>query len=548
MKLSPAISILLAATAALSCSTDEKGKAVFDYFEYAGNDTFYLEHPLPDKSWVYNPILPGWYSDPSICTNGEGDYFLATSTFVYYPGVPLFHSRDLVNWKQIGNVLTSEAQMAGMEGQGVSGGIFAPDIKYNPANKTYYMTTINVGTGNFFVKTTDPWGEWSEPIALPEVHGIDPSFFFDEDGRAYIVNNDDAPDGKPEYDGHRTIRIREFDTATDKVCGEEIILLNKGVRPEEKPIWIEGPHIYKINGKYFLMAAEGGTSVEHSEVILRADSPMGPYTPWKGNPILTQRHLDANRDNPVTCAGHADLVQTPEGDWWAVFLACRPTHDDHENLGRETFLMPVRWSQDGFPYLTEGEQTVPPIVKVNGATRGESVTFGNFRVRDEFDSDKLGLEWMTLRSGAEHLYSLDEKKGSLTLNCSPVKASDKSTPALIARRLQHHSFRASTGMSFDGGGSAGMILFKDETHHYSFLSDGENLSVLKEDTLLASVNTGPYKQLDLIISSDGRQFQFSYKLDGNQETVLLNNVSAEHLSTKTAGGFTGTTIGIYATD
>lgn len=180
--------------------------AIFDSFSYAGNDSCYSDSALTDESSFFNPVLPGWYSDPSICTNGNGDYFIVTSTFTYFPGVPIFHSRDLVNWKQVGHVLSRPSQLQNMEKQHVSGGIFAPDITYNPANKTYYMITTNVGAGNFFVKTQDPFGQWSDPVMLPEVQGIDPAFFFDEDGKGYIVNNDDAPDAKPEYPGHRTVR------------------------------------------------------------------------------------------------------------------------------------------------------------------------------------------------------------------------------------------------------------------------------------------------------------------------------------------------------
>nr|WP_239063452.1 family 43 glycosylhydrolase [Bacteroides sp. 51] len=163
--------------------------AVFDYFHYTREDDYYNEDPLTAANQFFNPILPGWYSDPSICSNGE-DYFLVTSTLVYYPGVPIFHSKDLVNWTQVGHVLDRPSQLANFQGQGTGGGIFAPAISYNPHNKTYYMITTNVGAGNFFVKTQDLFGSWSEPIHLPEVGGIDPSFFFDEDGRAYIVNND----------------------------------------------------------------------------------------------------------------------------------------------------------------------------------------------------------------------------------------------------------------------------------------------------------------------------------------------------------------------
>ncbi len=253
--------------------TIHKSTALFDYFIYEGNDDFYKENPLPGNDYFYNPILPGWYSDPSICSNGKGDYFLVTSTFAYFPGVPIFHSRDLVNWKQVGHVLNRPSQLVNLKGQGISGGIFAPAIEYNPYNETYYMITTNVGAGNFFVKTKDPFGDWSDPIMLPETIGIDPSFFFDDNGKAYIVNNDDAPDNKPEYSGHRTIRIQEFDTNTDKTIGPRKILINKGAKPEDKPIWIEGPHLYKINGKYFLMSAEGGTGGWHSEVIFSSSSP-----------------------------------------------------------------------------------------------------------------------------------------------------------------------------------------------------------------------------------------------------------------------------------
>ena len=408
------LSIFMLGITMMSCNSKKeqqlpaigKSVALFDYFSYKGNDDFYISNPLSDEDYFYNPILPGWYSDPSVCTNGEGDYFLVTSTFTYFPGVPIFHSKDLVNWKQIGHVLNRASQLVNMEGQKVSGGIFAPAISYNPYNKTYYMVTTNVGAGNFFVKTQDPFGEWSEPVILPEVGGIDPSFFFDEDGKAYIVNNDEAPDNKPEYSGHRTIRIQEFDVKTDKTVGPRKILVNKGAQPTDKPIWIEGPHLYKINGKYFLMSAEGGTGNWHSEVIFRGDSPMGKFFPWKNNPILTQRHLNSDRPNSVTCAGHADLIQTKEGDWWAVFLACRPINNQFENLGRETFMMPVKWSEDGFPYMTQGDDLVPMIVKREGVKRDSTVTYGNFELIENFDSPVLDMTWMTLRTSASDLYSL----------------------------------------------------------------------------------------------------------------------------------------------
>ena len=528
------------------------GVAVFERFTYEGRDAVYAAHPLPGADAAYNPILPGWYSDPSFCTNGEGDYFLVTSTFSYFPGVPIFHSRDLVNWKQIGHVLDRPSQLTGLDRQQTSGGIFAPDIKYNPANRTYYMITTNVGTGNFLVKTQDPFGSWSEPILLPQVQGIDPSLLFDDDGRAYIVNNDDAPGGNPEYDGHRTIRIVEYDVENDCTIGERKVIVNKGVDPAAKPIWIEGPHLYKIDGKYFLMCAEGGTSDQHSEVIFRSDSPMGEYKPWNRNPILTQRHLAANRRNAVTCTGHADLIQTPEGEWWGVFLGCRPTSKGFENLGRETFLMPVRWSEDGFPFFLEGDETVPVVIRRPGVTVDANPTFGNFKVEDSFDGDRLGMEWMTLRGPATGLYAL--KGGALELKCSPARATGFATPALVLRRLQHHRFNAYTRMRFspEGEEAAGLLLYKDERHQYFLkvcLMDGEPAIALERSgtTLSSKALPASFGTVDLCIASDdGLTFRFGYAVDGRDMRTLAANIDASYLSTAVAGGFTGTTVGPYA--
>ena len=528
------------------------GVAVFERFTYEGRDAVYAAHPLPGADAAYNPILPGWYSDPSFCTNGEGDYFLVTSTFSYFPGVPIFHSRDLVNWKQIGHVLDRPSQLTGLDRQQTSGGIFAPDIKYNPANRTYYMITTNVGTGNFLVKTQDPFGSWSEPILLPQVQGIDPSLFFDDDGKAYIVNNDDAPGGNPEYDGHRTIRIVEYDVENDCTIGERKVIVNKGVDPAAKPIWIEGPHLYKIDGKYFLMCAEGGTSDQHSEVIFRSDSPMGEYKPWNRNPILTQRHLAANRRNAVTCTGHADLIQTPEGEWWGVFLGCRPTSKGFENLGRETFLMPVRWSEDGFPFFLEGDETVPVVIRRPGVTVDANPTFGNFKVEDSFDGDRLGMEWMTLRGPATGLYAL--KGGALELKCSPARATGFATPALVLRRLQHHRFNAYTRMRFspEGEEAAGLLLYKDERHQYFLkvcLMDGEPAIALERSgtTLSSKALPASFGTVDLCIASDdGLTFRFGYAVDGRDMRTLAANIDASYLSTAVAGGFTGTTVGPYA--
>lgn len=531
----------------------EKSVAWFDYFNYTGNDDFYNENPLTEEDQFYNPILPGWYSDPSICKRGN-DYFLVTSTFSYFPGVPLFHSTDLVNWKQIGHILDRPSQLP-LDGQRIGEGIFAPAISYNPHNETFYMITTNIRRGNFFVKTKDPFGDWSDPIWMPEVKGIDPSIFFDDDGKAYIVNND-APDGKPLYDGHRAIRVQEFDWKTEKVFGPAKMIVNGGVNIEEKPIWIEGPHIYKINGMYYLMDAEGGSGPEHSEVIFRGESPMGPFIPWDKNPILTQRHLDPKRPNPIGWAGHADLVQDNAGDWWAVFLACRPIDNEFENLGRETFLMPVKWSEDGFPYMTQGDDLIPMIVQKKGVKR-ENVTFGNFSVKDDFTEPELGLEWLTLRTPATEHYSLKNPSGYLSLICSENKATQRKTPALVLRRLQHHKFEAETKLTFDPAenDAAGLLLLKDEGHQY-FLSvskadKAREVSLLKisrsgEEKLASEKVKGGAGAIGLKVVSHGKTFDFYYAQKENNWELLVAGIDARYLSTANSYGFTGTTIGMYA--
>ena len=536
--------------------SDDQQLAYFESFTYTGNDSYYKEHPLADSSSYYNPVLPGWYSDPSVCTNGK-DYFLVTSTFSYYPGVDLFHSTDLMNWKQVGHILDRPGQLP-LKGQKTSEGIFAPSISYNPHNQTYYLITTNIRKGNFFVTTKNPFGEWSDPIALPEVHGIDPSFFFDDDGQGYIINND-VPDGGSRYDGHRAIRIRKFNVATQKADYKSIMIVNGGVHPEEKPIWIEGPHLYKIQGKYYLMCAEGGTSVNHSEVIFRGDHPMGKFKAWKGNPILTQRDLPVNRPDAVTCSGHADLIQKANGQWWAVFLACRPNEKGFENLGRETFLMPVRWSKDGFPYLTRPGEEVPLTGEMDGVTRSAHPTFGNFRRSYHFNAGKPGNDWLGLRGPLDSLMSLTAVPGYLRLSCSTISSRDRETPAFLCRRLQHHQFEATSQMYFNPakpGYYSGMLLYKDETHQYYLCVSQEKgaktiglKKITKQgiETVISKKMKGGNDVIDLKISSAGEYFSFYYARNDGSWNLLKDQVDAYYLSTANASGFTGTTIGLYAT-
>ncbi len=529
---------------------DERGSiAKFDYFEYIGNDDFYRENPLPHDNSFYNPIVPGWHSDPSICRVGN-DYFMVMSTFTYYPGVPLFHSRDLVNWRQIGNILDRPSQLPALQGQPINtGGIYAPAISYNPHNKTYYMITTDVGRGHFYVTTQDPFGKWSDPHWLPTIGGIDPSFFFDDDGKAYIVHKEDT-EGKPKWSNFRSIRITRFDTTTGDVFGEDMPFRESGVGPEERLDRNEGPHIYKINGKYYMICAEGGTSWAHSEVVYRADSVLGPYTRWSRNPMLTQRLLKANRNNAVTCTGHVDIVDTPDGEWWGVFLGCRPDQNGFECLGRETFIMPIKWSADGFPYMTQSKDTIPLVLHRKGIKREKNVTFGNFTWRDDFTGKTLRPEWLSIWGSAEKYY----KTGNgLRLSCAPITLKDRRTPAYIGRRLQHHKYTVTTCLIFkpEEGEAAGLLLVKNEEHQYFMALRKGYLALLQigrgADKEIA---TQPIKTdgrpISLRIEARGTLCDFYYKEEGNGWQLLAKDIDATHISSRRGGGFTGSTVGMYA--
>ena len=518
-----------------------------------------------DKTEYTNPVLAGFYPDPSICRVGD-DYYLVNSTFAYYPGITVFKSSDLADWKLIGYVI-DRADYLNYDSLGVSRGIFAPAIRYHDG--VYFVTCTFVdGGGNFVSTAKDPAGPWSKPVWLPQVSGIDPSLFFDDNGKAYLVYNSIAPDNRPLYPGHRTIRMRTFDPAKLAVLDDERILINGGTDISRKPAWIEGPHIFKVNGIYYLIAAEGGTAENHSEVVFRSDSVGGPYIPYEHNPILTQRDLSPSRPDPITCTGHADLVETQSGKWYAVFLGCRPYEDNYYNTGRETFLAPVGW-KDGWPSIVPGGETVKyffPLPVGNPATRNGLRYSGNFEFTDDFNSDSLDLNYEFLRSPRERWYSLKQRPGYLALNLRPETCSGNGNPSFIGRRQEHLDCSASTGLLFSPAAEnekAGLIVFQNETHFYfickSFESgrpvvqlyvspDADTSGIgmkLLSSQLIPAANEA--RELYLKIHARGKTYSFSYGFEPGQWTALADNIDGTFLSTKTAGGFVGCMFGLYAT-
>ncbi len=540
-------------------NTAAKDVPVFSNFVYKGNDKIYNDNPLkPDE--FYSPILQGCYPDPAITRKGD-DFYLVASSFAMFPGVPIFHSKDLVNWKQLGHVLDRPSQLK-VERSGISAGIYAPDIEYNPHNNTFYMITTQFsgGMGNIVVKTDDPARGWSDPFKL-QFNGIDPSLFFDENGKAYVVHNDAPDKGKELYNGHRVIKIWDYDLEKDQVvAGSDKIIVDGGVDLAQKPIWIEAPHIYKKNGRYFLMCAEGGTGGWHSEVVFVSDNPKGPYTPAPSNPILTQRHFPANRKDKVDWAGHADLVQGKDGKYYGVFLGIRPNEKARVNIGRETFILPVDWSGE-FPVFENGLLPMKPYMKMpKGATnqRGQNGFFptGNFSFTDNFASNQLDYRWIGIRGPRETFISPSKKGLAITPFETNIKAALPISTLFM--RQQHSAFDATVDLDYRPKSEkslAGLVCYQSERFNYVFglTKKGEECHLVLArtekglTTVVASTKIEGKGPIQLQVAASGDDYRFNYSVDGKNFENLGGTVSGDILSTNVAGGFTGQLIGLYAT-
>jgi alpha-N-arabinofuranosidase len=546
--------------------------AYFNWFEYTGHDSVF-DQPLPAGTYR-NPVLAGFYPDPSI-TRAGNTFYLVNSTFTYFPGIPVFRSDDLVHWRQIGNVI-DRPQEVRFDGLSVSRGLFAPTIRFHDGLFYVVCTAVDAG-GNFLSVARDPAGPWSDPIWLPRVDGIDPSLFFDADGKVYLLNNG-PPVGPPKYDGHRAIWIQEFDLAARRLVGPRKVLINGGVDFAKHPAWIEGPHMYRHDGWYILMCAEGGTSSQHSEVVLRSRSPWGPFKPFAGNPILTQRDLPAGRASPIANAGHADLVEAGDGSWWAVFLASRPYGMVHYNTGRETFLLPVTW-HGGWPSILAAGKEIPyaPAGAAALAAVPEVPTTGNFTWRDEFDSPVLQRQWLYVRVPKQPWADLTLRPGWLTINAWRTPLESLQNTSFLARRQQHLAFDASTELEIprEKGVAVGLAAFQNENYWYfvavrrhGAASESREASAAgqqpaaaphplplelflekrggNQTETIARMALADGASVKLKISANARAYSFYFDEDGDGWKPLRENDDGSILSTDVAGGFVGAFVGPYA--
>jgi len=544
------ISTIAAAAVLMSASTAPafaQAPARFSDFRYAGQAT---ESAKPGPGEYRNPILSGYYPDPSVTRVGE-DYYLVLSSFAHYPGLPIFHSKDLVHWTQIANAIDRPGQLD-FTGMRTSQAVFAPDISYH-AGTFYIVNTCVSCKGNFVITAKDPRGPWSDPIWLP-FEGIDPSITWEGD-KAYIVNNR-APDETPRYEGHRAIWIQEYDWRAGKMVGPSTQLINGGVDISKKPVWIEGPHVFQKDGWYYLTAAEGGTSVNHSQVVFRSKDLLGPYVPFAGNPILTQRDLDPARQNPVTSTGHATLMQTQKGDWWATFLGVRPYADDFYNTGRETFLLPVTWA-DGWPMILPHGKPVPMVARAPNLPAQAAPalpTSGDFSYVDRFAGNKLSMQWVGIRTPKTPFYRVE--RGELVITRpAPLGDLDR-VPGFVGRRQQHANATVSVTVRYaptKSGDRAGLAAVQSDLHYlfYGLTNSGGTRTLALytrakgDEQLVASTPLPGTAPVTLTLRIAGGTMAFDYA-SGTSRGTLKRDLDARFLSTHEAGGFVGTIIGPMA--
>ena len=483
-----------------------------------------------NRQGYQNPVVAGFHPDPSVCRAGD-DFYLVNSSFQYFPGVPLFHSKDLIHWEQIGHCLTRASQLK-LDGASAWGGIYAPTIRYNDGR--FYMITTNVSSkGNFIVHTTDPRGEWSEPVWLKQ-QGIDPSLYF-EDGKCYLVSNPDVG-----------IWLSEIDPMT----GEQLT--------ESRRIWNgtggrhpEGPHIYKKDGWYYLLISEGGTEYGHKVTIARSRHIEGPYDSNPANPILT--HINKNAQyNPIQGTGHADLVQAADSSWWMVCLAFRPQSGSHHLLGRETFLAPVRWDDGAWP-VVNGDGTIN--LQMDVPTLPQQPLAGK-PVLTDFKDGKLSPEWVYIRNYHPENYTF--ASGKLRLKATPVSLNDyQDSPTFVGHRQEDIDFTTTTSVRLQKaaeGDEAGVTVYMFEPSHYDLfvkqLSGGQQAVVLRYQ-LNALTHTEQEiilpsdKEVQLRVKGDSELYTFQYATDGRNFREV-GRMNTRYISTETAGGFTGIMLGLYA--
>ncbi|MDR3174442.1 MAG: glycoside hydrolase family 43 protein [Treponema sp.] len=482
-----------------------------------------------------NPVIPGYHPDPSVCRDGD-DFYLVTSTFEFFPGVPIYHSKNLVNWECIGHCLTRKEQVP-LEGCPPSAGIFAPTLRYY--NNIWYMTTTNVsGGGNFIVYTADIRGQWSDPVWIAQ-GGIDPSLLF-FDNKVYFCSTGGENESKNGHWEHG-IYLCEINPHTGTMVTRSA-LISKGTGGRNP----EAPHIYHKDGWFYLMLAEGGTEYGHMVTIQRSRDIYGPYEPCPYNPILSHRDRGGHS---IQATGHADIFQDHNGYWWMVFLGIRPiSHSMLHNLGRETFLAPVQWI-DG--WLVVGNNGMCELI-MEGPLPAKPEN-PDFNFTADF-SEPFDLRWNYIRNPDTGRYILKDNLLTLVGDKQTLSTS-RGSPVFIGIRQQAFNMNAETGLCPPDTGRAGISVFYNENYHYEIYAkrcqNGRLLIVvnrcigdLEVQTYKAEINT--CEAIGLRINSDREKYRFAYNVNGawvEAGNGFVAGLCTEITHTMT---FTGVYVGLFA--
>ncbi len=495
-----------------------------------------------------NPILSGFYPDPSICRVGD-TYYMVNSSFEWFPGLPIHESKDLVNWKQIGHGLSRPTQINYKDGLRNSNGIFAPTIRYHKG--TFYIITTMVGQkGNFIITTKDPTGSWSDPIWIKDAPGIDPSLFWDDDGRCYYTGAGLIDNSNNDWPGKNGIWMQEINPDKGELIGEKK-QLTYGHASNAR--WAEGPHLFKIDNEYVLLIGEGGTGEYHSVTIFNSKNLWGPYIPNHANPVITHRHLGTSY--PIGQTGHADLVQTQNGEWWSVMLAKRKV-DGYITLARETFLAKVE--------MTKQESGITPIFNPGkGLLQFEQkrpelpwTPVDKMPKQENFDHE-LGLEWNFLRTPKTSWHKIEN--GFLELKLRPQTVQELKNPSFIARRTKHHNYQAATKIHFKSRKEhekAGLVVYRRTGNNFQLLKQKKQLVLIKSyqnDSTgaidLIEIAKVPYTGDSVIfhVEVEGIKAQFSYGDSMNSLKPIGEIQDYSILSDEVAKKFNGVYIGMYAT-
>lgn len=509
---------------------------------------------------IANPILRGFNPDPSIVRVGE-DYYIATSTFEWFPGVQIHHSRDLADWRLVSRPLSRPSQLD-MRGNPDSCGVWAPDLSHVDGRfhliytdvKRYGRTTVNGARGaslrdfhNYWVWSDRIDGDWSDPVHLNS-SGFDPALFHDDDGRSWLLNM--LWDHRPDRKRFAGIVVQQIDLADGRLLGERRKIF------EGTPLgFTEGPHLYKRDGWYHLLVAEGGTERNHAVVMARSRSLFGPYAVHPDGPVLTAR---GRPELPLQRAGHGDLVETPSGETWIAYLCGRPlVGHDRCVLGRETALQPMAWDDAGWlrPAVPQAEvpiatATIPPEQRSH-----------------RFDGPDLPDAFQWLRSPhPERLFSLTERPGHLRLYGRETIGSHFEQ-ALVARRQQAFRYTAETQLDFhphDFQQAAGLVCYYNSTKfHYLHLTVDDAgqrvLQVLSVEPIgegasaLTAPVTVPDGPIDLRVDVDDACLRFAWRGAGRSEWQWLDRVFDASLLSDEATifglpNFTGTFVGMACQD